>query len=68
MVRHQRQGPLLLRRRGWQRYTEDDGLASGSVEGVACTPDGTLWLDVIGGLTRFDGTAFEIIDPEVMGS
>jgi len=52
----------------WQQYTEDDGLASGSVEGVAFTPDGTLWLDVIGGLTRFDGAAFEIIDPEVMGS
>lgn len=52
----------------WQRYTEDDGLISGSVEGVACTPDGTLWLDVIGGLTRFDGATFEVIDPEVMGS
>jgi len=51
----------------WRRYTEADGLASGSVEGVAVTPDGTMWLDVIGGLTRFDGTIFEIIDPEVMG-
>jgi len=51
----------------WQQYTESDGLASGSVEGVAVTPDGTIWLDVIGGLTRFDGTAFEIIDPAVMG-
>jgi hypothetical protein len=38
------------------------------VEGVACTPDGTLWLDVTGGLTHSDGTAFEITDPEVTGS
>jgi streptogramin lyase len=27
-----------------------------------------MWLDMIGGLTRFDGTAFETVDPEVMGS
>lgn len=52
---------------GWRRYTEADGLAGGSVEGVAVTPDGTMWLDVIGGLTRFDGTIFEVIDPAVMG-
>lgn len=52
----------------WRRYTEEDGLASGSVDGIAFTPDGTMWLCVIGGLTRFDGTTFEIIDEEVMGS
>lgn len=52
----------------WQRFTEDDGLVSGSVEAVAIDGDGTLWLDVIGGLTRFDGTTFEVIDPEVMGA
>ncbi|MBN2113493.1 MAG: hypothetical protein JW785_05125 [Acidimicrobiia bacterium] len=52
----------------WHRYTEDDGLPSGSVEAVQFTSDGALWLDVIGGLVRYDGAAFEIIDPEVMGS
>ena len=52
----------------WLRYTEADGLASASVEGLAVTPDGSLWLDVIGGLTRYDGTGFELIDPEVMGA
>lgn len=52
----------------WRRWSEEDGLASGSVEGVAITPDGTMWLDVIGGLTRFDGTTFEIVDPEAMGA
>jgi ligand-binding sensor domain-containing protein len=51
----------------WRRYTEDDGLLSSSVEAVAFTPDGTMWLDVIGGVVRFDGAAFEVIDPEVMG-
>lgn len=52
----------------WRRYTEDDGLPSSSVENVLFTSDGTLWLEAIGGLVRYDGTVFEVIDPEVMGS
>jgi ligand-binding sensor domain-containing protein len=51
----------------WRRYTEADGLPSGSVEGVAFTADGTLWLDVIGGLVRFDGSTFAVVDPAEMG-
>jgi ligand-binding sensor domain-containing protein len=51
----------------WARYTEAEGLPSGSVEDIAFTPDGTLWLDVIGGLAHFDGTTFELVDPEAMG-
>jgi len=52
----------------WTRYTEAEGLPSGSVEGVGFTPDGTLWLDALGGLVRFEGTTFEVVDPEVMGN
>lgn len=51
----------------WRRYTEADGLPSNSVKNLAVTPDGTLWLSAIGGLARFDGASFELIDPDAMG-
>jgi ligand-binding sensor domain-containing protein len=51
----------------WRRYTQDDGLPSDSVDDLAATPDGRLWISAIGGLTYFDGTAFTLVDPAVMG-
>ena len=35
-----------------------DGLPEGTVQALAETPDGYLWIGTTGGLTRFDGTHF----------
>jgi serine/threonine protein kinase/ligand-binding sensor domain-containing protein len=42
------------------RYTEDDGLPAGSIEGIVQDDEGILWLGIHGvGLVRFDGQNFE---------
>ena len=45
----------------WQ---EEDGLAQDSVQAIAQTKDGYLWLGTEKGLVRFDGINFETFTPE----
>ena len=44
-------------------WTTDDGLPQSSVNALAQTPDGYLWVGTSGGLARFDGVRFEVFDP-----
>lgn len=49
---------------GWltRHWLSDDGLPNNTVNGIAQTPDGFLWLataNVLRGLARFDGVRFE---------
>ena len=41
-------------------WTIEDGLPTSTVQDIAQTPDGYLWLTTTGGLARFDGVRFEI--------
>jgi signal transduction histidine kinase/ligand-binding sensor domain-containing protein len=41
-------------------WSLQDGLPPGSVEGMAQTPDGYLWLGTASGLVRFDGVNFDL--------
>jgi signal transduction histidine kinase/ligand-binding sensor domain-containing protein/CheY-like chemotaxis protein/methylphosphotriester-DNA--protein-cysteine methyltransferase len=50
------QQPVLFR---LDRWTTDDGLPSHTVNDLAQTADGYLWLATTGGLVRFDGIRFE---------
>ncbi len=43
----------------WQT---DDGLPQSSVNSIAQTPDGYLWLATFNGLARFDGVRFTVFD------
>ncbi|MEX2179778.1 MAG: two-component regulator propeller domain-containing protein [Gemmatimonadaceae bacterium] len=45
-----------------QVWTTDHGLPQNSVNAIAQTPDGYLWLGTSGGLARFDGVRFTVID------
>src|SRR5688572_20989215 len=45
----------------WQT---EDGLPQNSVNAIAQTPDGYLWLATFNGLARFDGVAFKVFDPQ----
>ena len=40
------------------RWTAETGLPQNTVNGIAQTPDGYLWLATFGGLVRFDGVTF----------
>ena len=40
-------------------WTIEDGLPTSTVQDIAQTPDGYLWLSTTGGLARFDGVRFE---------
>ena len=40
-------------------WTVEDGLPTSTVQDIAQTPDGYLWLSTTGGLARFDGMRFE---------
>ena len=40
-------------------WTVQDGLPTSTVQDIAQTPDGYLWLSTTGGLARFDGVRFE---------
>ena len=44
--------------RPWESY---DGLPNNTVQGLAQTPDGYLWLGTPSGLVRFDGVRFDEI-------
>jgi len=48
--------------RGWQT---DEGLPHNSVNAVAQTPDGYLWVGTREGLARFDGVRFTVLDEKV---
>jgi len=39
-----------------------EGLPQSSVTGIVELPDGALWLSTFGGLVRFDGVRFEVLD------
>jgi hypothetical protein len=44
------------------QWTTDEGLPQNSVNAIAQAPEGFLWIGTFGGLARFDGTAFRLID------
>ena len=41
-------------------WTLEHGLPSSSVQDIAQTPDGYLWVTTTGGIARFDGVRFEV--------
>ncbi len=43
-------------------WTSNEGLPQDSINGIAQTPDGYLWLATQEGIARFDGTHFTIFD------
>jgi len=45
-------------------WTLEDGLPTSTVQDIAQTPDGYLWVSTTGGLARFDGRRFEVFGPE----
>ena len=48
-----------------QPWNSEDGLPQNSVNCLAQTPDGYLWVGTrSGGLARFDGTRFVIFNPQ----
>jgi signal transduction histidine kinase/ligand-binding sensor domain-containing protein len=44
------------------QWTTDEGLPQNSVTAIAQAPEGFLWIGTFGGLARFDGTSFRLID------
>src|SRR5688572_27709362 len=46
---------------GHRVWKAQDGLPQDSVQAIAQTPDGYLWLGTRGGLIRFDGLQFTLI-------
>ncbi len=49
--------------RVWQT---DEGLPQNSVTAIAQTPDGFLWVGTRGGLARFDGLRFTVVENEAL--
>lgn len=47
---------------GFDIWTTAEGLPQNTVNGLAQTPDGYLWLATFDGLARFDGVRFKIFD------
>ena len=47
---------------GFDTWTTANGLPQNTVNGLAQTPDGYLWLATFDGLARFDGVRFVIFD------
>lgn len=45
-----------------QSWVMENGLPQNSVQALAQTRDGFLWIGTEGGLVRFDGTAFQVFD------
>ncbi len=43
-------------------WTSNDGLPQDSINGIAQTPDGYLWLATQEGIARFDGSRFTVFD------
>ena len=48
-------------------WTTEDGLPQNSINDIAQTRDGYLWLATYGGLVRFDGSRFVVFDRSVDG-
>lgn len=44
------------------QWTTEDGLPQNSVNAIVQTSDGYLWLGTFGGLVRFDGTRFTLME------
>src|SRR2546426_6604632 len=44
------------------QWTTVDGLPQNSVNAVEQTPDGYIWVGTFGGLARFDGLRFSVVD------
>lgn len=44
------------------QWTTEHGLPQNSVTALAETPDGYLWVGTFGGLARFDGTSFTLVE------
>jgi signal transduction histidine kinase/ligand-binding sensor domain-containing protein len=44
------------------QWTTDEGLPQNSVTAIAQAPEGFLWIGTFGGLARFDGTSFRLIE------
>ena len=47
---------------GFGFWTTASGLPQNTVNGIARTPDGYLWLAAFDGLARFDGVRFTVFD------
>jgi len=44
------------------QWTTRDGLPQNSVNAIALAPDGSLWIGTFGGLVRFDGASFRLLE------
>jgi len=53
---------VLAQEYGFDVWTTANGLPQNTVNGLAQTPDGYLWLATFDGLARFDGVRFVIFD------
>src|ERR1044072_1016672 len=53
-----------LRDYGHQVWVSENGLPQNTVQAIAQTPDGYLWIGTQEGLARFDGVRFEIFDKQ----
>lgn len=49
---------------GLRTWSVEEGLPQSTVHAIAQTPDGFLWLGTQGGLARFDGLRFSLVDAE----
>ncbi len=45
----------------WTRYTVDDGLPSDAILTLSAGPSGTLWASAVEGLSRYNGTTWELV-------
>ena len=53
-----------LREFGRQVWLSENGLPQNTVQAIAQTPDGYIWIGTQEGLARFDGVKFEIFDKQ----
>ena len=44
------------------RWTTAEGLPQNTINDIVALPNGELWLATFGGLVRFDGTDFRVVD------
>ena len=44
------------------RWTTAEGLPQNTINDIVALPNGELWLATFGGLVRFDGTDFHVVD------
>lgn len=59
-------GPKPLSQYVYEHWDADDGLPQNSVNAIAQTPDGFLWLGTFEGPTRFDGSRMDLPAPELI--